>query len=121
MPSSGLLPFLQSYICELNSSCYSYPRDSNFDSKYFIQLAQVTSNITNKLSEFQNVTSLSDIGSALQPILNNNLTLNQLGISKILFLPIVMTLYEGQAVSLVASINMITIEEHDFSDRIEIL
>lgn len=50
LPSSGILPFLRGYVCELNNSCSQTPRDT-YTSDSFVRLTNLGSDTINALSD----------------------------------------------------------------------
>jgi hypothetical protein len=58
LPSSGLLPFIRGYACELNDSCYDTSINNNYDKHFLYQFKKFTLNVTNRLQRFQSVASL---------------------------------------------------------------
>lgn len=61
LPSSGLLPFFRSSICELNYSCYEQPIEKNYDEKFFIKLTNFALNVTESLNKQEIFTSTQEI------------------------------------------------------------
>ncbi|RNA31837.1 ATP-binding cassette sub-family A member 1, partial [Brachionus plicatilis] len=61
LPSAGILPFIQGFICNLNHSCYVTPQ-SSYASSEFIQLINLTSDtleFLNRPQVLQNVLTLA--------------------------------------------------------------
>ncbi len=52
LPSSGAIPFLRGYFCELNNSCSNFPRDSYTDDN-IIKLTNLASDAINSISSPQ--------------------------------------------------------------------
>ena len=66
LPSSGLLPFLRSYICELNNSCSNIPRESYYNDDLY-QLTQLSTDTL----EFLNQQEVIDSATTIAQFSNN--------------------------------------------------
>jgi hypothetical protein len=42
-----MLPFIRTYLCEMNNSCYSYPVNNNYDEDTLKRFQNISVNITN--------------------------------------------------------------------------
>lgn len=60
LPSSGILPFLRGYVCELNNSCSQVPRET-YTSDSFIRLSNLGSDTINTLSDPQVITAATTL------------------------------------------------------------
>lgn len=60
LPSSGILPFIRGYVCELNFSCSSTPRESFYNQDLY-QLTQLTSETLQTLNQKKTIESISTI------------------------------------------------------------
>ncbi len=78
LPSNGLIPFVRTYICELNYSCYATPRT---DPKLDIQLTQLSQMAAQSLSilnQNDTINSLTNLADFANLILKQRLQASQL-------------------------------------------
>lgn len=61
LPSSGLLPFIRTYICEANDTCYDYAANNNYDQKFFDKIVDITLNASNIAQSLFNPTNLATL------------------------------------------------------------
>ncbi len=66
----GILPFLRTYICELNNSCSNVPRNSYYNFS-FLQFVQNGSNFLNSVSQ-SNFVQLVQLTVQLINLFNNS-------------------------------------------------
>jgi hypothetical protein len=67
LPSSGILPFLRSYVCELNNSCSKIPRETyyNDDLYQLTQLATDTLQFLNEQDVINSATTIAQFSNSL--------------------------------------------------------
>jgi hypothetical protein len=67
LPSSGLVPFLRSYMCELNFSCSHQPRNSFYDNN-ILELTNLTHNVLKFANQPDVVSSVATLIQFVQVI-----------------------------------------------------
>lgn len=87
LPSSGLIPFLRAYICELNNSCSQIPRNSYYTyDENFNQFTQIIYNFLNVSIESNIFTLINKSSNILEDVRNRTFNITGIFYSHMLFL-----------------------------------
>jgi hypothetical protein len=67
LPSAGLLPFLRSYLCQLNNQCFKTPHDSYSNENLFkiLEISNDLLSVTSKENVFNILKDASDLSNQL--------------------------------------------------------